>query len=73
MSKRVRWSMGTRMRNMSKVSMILGVSRDTVQRWRKRWVDSKNKDIRERLKDAPRPGAPVTYTPEQICASTLNT
>jgi len=51
-----------------KVSMILGVSRDTVQRWRKRWVDSKNKDIRERLKDAPRPGAPVTYTPEQICA-----
>ena len=51
-----------------KVSRILGVSRDTVQRWRKRWVDPKLKDVRERLKDAPRPGAPVTYTPEQICA-----
>jgi len=50
------------------VSQILGVSRDTVQRWRKRWVDSKHKNVKERLEDAPRPGAPVTYTPEQICA-----
>ncbi|MCP3876658.1 MAG: IS630 family transposase [Desulfobacteraceae bacterium] len=50
------------------VSKRLGISRDTVQRWQKRWVDSKFKDVRERLKDVPRPGAPVTYTPEQICA-----
>ena len=51
-----------------KVSRILGISRDAVQRWRKRWVDSKLKNVKERLEDAPRPGAPVTYTPEQICA-----
>jgi len=51
-----------------KVSKMLGVSRDTVQRWRKRWTDSKAKNVRERLEDAPRPGAPATYTPEQICA-----
>ncbi len=46
------------------VSRILGVSRDTVQRWRKRWVDSRVKKVKERLEDAPRPGAPATYTPE---------
>jgi putative transposase len=31
----------------------------TVRRWRKRW---------RQAADAPRPGAPGTYTPEQICA-----
>ena len=56
------------MKGHRKVSKILGVSRDTVIRWRKRWIDFKNQDVRERLKDAPRLGAPVIYTPEQICA-----
>ncbi len=52
----------------NKVSRILGVSRDTVLRWRKRWVDSKLKNVKERLEDAPRPGAPVTDTPSPLCA-----
>ena len=51
-----------------RVSRILGVSRVTQQRWRKRWVESKHKNIKERLEDEPRPGAPATYTAEPICA-----
>jgi len=51
-----------------KVSRMLGISRDAVQRWRKRWVDSKLKNVKERLEDAPRPGAPTTYTPSLLCA-----
>lgn len=52
-----------------KVSRILGISRDTVQRWRKKWVDSDIKEsVLEKLRDAQRTGAPAKYTPEQICA-----
>jgi transposase len=41
----------------------------TVRRWRKRWRAAGDKvSVPERLADAPRPGAPPTYTPEQICA-----
>ncbi len=54
-----------------KVSRMLGISRDAVQRWRKRWVDSKLKNVKERLEDAPRPGAPATYTPE-LCYCSIS-
>src|ERR1700693_508782 len=41
----------------------------TVRRWRKRWRQAADgASVPERLADAPRPGAPETYTPEQICA-----
>ena len=47
----------------------LGISRDMVQRWRRRWIeDAHLLSVIARLADAPRSGAPATYSPEQICA-----
>ena len=47
----------------------LGVWPKTVRYWRKRWRQAaKGQSIAERLADAPRAGAPATFTPEQICA-----
>jgi putative transposase len=47
----------------------LGVWPKTVRRWRKRWRQSPEKQsVVERLADASRPGAPATFTAEQICA-----
>ena len=47
----------------------LGVWPKTVRYWRKRWQRADDKcSVCERLADAPRSGAPPTYTPEQICA-----
>ena len=45
----------------------LEVGRATVQRWRKRWRSSEGEPFPERLSDAPRPGTPPTFQPEQIC------
>ena len=47
----------------------LEVGRATVQRWRRRWSSSSPRlSVLERLIDAPRPGTPATFTPEQICS-----
>jgi transposase len=47
----------------------LGVWPKTVRYWRKRWRQTAEEHtIPERLADAPRSGAPATFTPEQICA-----
>ena len=47
----------------------LGVWPKTVRYWRRRWQQADEKrSVCERLTDAPRSGAPPTYTPEQICA-----
>ena len=46
----------------------LDIGRATVQRWRKRWLAGEGRAFAERLCDAPRPGTPPTYEPEQICA-----
>ncbi len=47
----------------------LGVWRKTVSTWRTRWLKSPPEaPLAERLSDAPRPGAPATFTPEQICS-----
>ena len=47
----------------------LGVWPKTVRQWRRRWLEADEKhSVCERLADAPRSGAPPTYTPEQICA-----
>jgi len=41
----------------------------TVRYWRKRWRQAADRQsVAERMADAPRSGAPATYTPEQICA-----
>ena len=47
----------------------LGVWPKTARYWRKRWREAADRQsVPERLADAPRSGAPATYTPEQICA-----
>jgi putative transposase len=47
----------------------LGVWLKTVRYWRKRWRQAADKQsVPDRMADAPRSGAPATYTPEQICA-----
>ena len=47
----------------------LGVWPKTVRYWRKRWrLAAKGQSVPERLADAPRPGAPATFTAEHICA-----
>jgi putative transposase len=47
----------------------LGVWPKTVRYWRRRWRQAADRQsVPERLADAPRSGAPPTYTPEQICA-----
>src|ERR1700720_3416301 len=41
----------------------------TVRYWRKRWREAADRQsVPERLADAPRSGAPATFTAEQICA-----
>lgn len=47
----------------------LHIARGRVQSWRRRWLTAPAAaGVAERLADLPRPGAPATYTPEQICA-----
>ena len=47
----------------------LGVWPKTVRYWRRRWRQADHRhSVCERLADAPRSGAPATYTAEQICA-----
>lgn len=48
----------------------LGVWRKTVSQWRARWLASSGRSASpaERLRDAPRSGAPARITAEQICA-----
>lgn len=59
----------------------LGITRDTTQAWRARWraagevlgaAEAKDDQalasaVRRVLADAPRSGAPATFTPEQLC------
>jgi transposase-like protein len=47
----------------------LGVWPKTVRHWRAQWLSStKEAPTAARLTDAPRPGSPATFTPEQVCA-----
>ena len=51
------------------VAQELEVWRKTVRRWRNRWIGAATGDsVGSRLADLPRPGAPATFSPEQICA-----
>ena len=41
----------------------------TVRLWRRRWLAATDADgVADRLADAPRSGAPATFTAEQVCA-----
>jgi putative transposase len=47
----------------------LGIWPKTVRHWLRRWrIAAAATPVAQRLADAPRPGAPATFTPEQICA-----
>jgi transposase len=52
----------------SEISRKLGINRETVIIWRNRFNERADKDIPaiDRLKDAPRPGAPAKFTPEPL-------
>jgi transposase len=55
--------------NVGSTAQQLGVWRKTVSEWRKRWLAADARTgVTERLSDAPRSGAPATFTPENICA-----
>ena len=44
-----------------------GVQSNTVTNWTTRWQELADKPVQERLQDRPRPGAPDTFSPEQLC------
>jgi putative transposase len=46
----------------------LGIPVHTVRCWRRRWDDEPALALADRLADAPRPGTPPSFSPEQICA-----
>jgi putative transposase len=48
---------------------LVGVEAKTVRRWRRRWLAAQDADgVADRLADAPRSGAPATFSVEQVCA-----
>ena len=53
--------------NAPEVARRLGTTRKTVRLWRRHWLTRQGDSIRERLQDAPRPGAPATFSAEQWC------
>src|SRR5262245_38170603 len=53
--------------NAPEVARRLGTSRRTVRLWRCHWLARPHASVTERLQDAPRPGAPATFSAEQWC------
>src|SRR5262245_1947552 len=58
--------------NNTQVGAALGVTAEMARQWRRRWLAHAAVPLDEvglpaRLADAPRPGAPPTFTPEQWC------
>ena len=56
----------------SEIARKLGISINTAQRWRNRWVKAQkiayeDLSIEDRLQDGPRPGAPSKITADQRC------
>ena len=52
------------------IARKLGIRNNTVSTWVARWRDLSDKPPEDRLQDAPRPGAPDKFTPEQLCQIT---
>ncbi len=61
----LRSTAGTEVREIARQ---LGVWPKTVRHWRSRWLSGQAEAAAARLADEPRPGAPATFTPEQVCA-----
>jgi transposase len=56
-------------KGVRETARIVAVEAKTVRLWRRRWLAGKGEDsVANRLADAPRPGAPATFTAEQVCA-----
>lgn len=53
--------------NAPEVARRLGTSRRTVRLWRRYWLARPEEAVAARLQDAPRPGAPATFSAEQWC------
>jgi putative transposase len=58
--------------NNTQIGVALGVTAKMARHWRGRWlahdaVPLEDLELPARLADAPRPGAPPTFTPEQWC------
>ena len=63
--------------NNSQIARQVDLAVDTVRFWRNRWLGPQaanledlsleDLSLEERLRDAPRPGAPARITPEQVC------
>jgi putative transposase len=53
--------------NAPEVARRLGTSRRTVRLWRRHWLTRSGSAVTQRLQDAPRPGAPATFSAEQWC------
>lgn len=56
----------------AQIGREMKVTEDTARLWRNRWlsfakIPMEELSIDERLEDAPRPGAPATFTAEQVC------
>ena len=49
------------------IAKKLAVRNNVISDWTARWHKMSDKPVRERLQDLPRPGAPDTLTPEQLC------
>jgi putative transposase len=49
------------------VARRLGTTRTAVRRWRRHWLKRPGCAVPERRQDAPRPGAPATFSAEQWC------
>ena len=59
---------GVEGKSLTGTSRELKCTRETVTRWRKHWVERSDElPTLERLKEAPRPGAPPKFTAEQVC------
>src|SRR5215471_14991040 len=58
--------------NNLQIARELGIDDETPGHWRRRWLQYRDVPLAEvsvakRLADAPKPGAPPKFTPEQIC------
>jgi putative transposase len=53
--------------NAPEVARRLGTSRRTVRLWRHHWLARPSGAVAERFQDAPRPGAPATFSAAQWC------
>jgi putative transposase len=58
--------------NNAQIARWLGLDDETPGFWRQRWLQFRDVpleevSVAERLADAPRPGAPAKFTPEQVC------